>query len=361
MRDTPNFFFETAFLFLASIIFNMSLLDLPDPILEREIYCKYLTKEDQKIFLGTSKQWHEIKRRTSKYSLNNKYSKLFCVNPEFREQVYSCIIDPRYQLSINLSFFDYESHSRNIRELRLQQSLKQLSSLYNVLLSRNSLVTELSSFQNFHLLDISNCYKIRNPNDQLTKLRDIQILNISGLRNLTEIRSLNNINSVVAYGLSNLKEIKNVGNLSSIMLGDCQSLRSVKGLQHVTDVKISDCPHITDLFTLSNVKSLRFSGELPSTPSFLNFPEVEELQIRNKLQIKDISKLQKVKILDIYGCRNIENLECLPCLEKVTVCECMKKLIVSDKLEQIVKVEECNHEYLEMIFLIFQDIFPNFL
>jgi hypothetical protein len=339
----------------------MSLLDLPDPILEREIFCKYLVKEDQKIFLGTCKLWNELKRRTARYSLNNKYSKLFCVSPEFREQVYSCIVDPRYQLSINLSYFDYESHSRSIRELRLQQSLKQLTSLYSVLLSRNSLVTELSSFRDFHLLDISNCYKIRNPNDQLTKLRDIQILNISGLRNLTEIKSLNNINSLIAYGLPYLTEIKNVGNLSSIMLGDCAALKSVKGLKHVTDVKISDCPHITDLFTLTNVKSLRFSGELPSFPPLLNFTEVEELQIRNKLQIKDITKLQKVKILDIYGCRNIQELECLPCLEKVTVCQCMKNLIVSNRLEQIVKVEECNHEYLEMIFLLFQDIFPNFL
>ena len=124
--------------------------------------------------LNTTKNFAEYKKKYYYWKLNEKYSKKYYSDFNFRSLLLSKIIRPENQISLNLD---------NIHFIIDTNIVKNINSLS---LKRNDII-DISLLKNLSNLDLSYCYNIENI-DTLLNLNELNLTGCSKIVNINYLK-----------------------------------------------------------------------------------------------------------------------------------------------------------------------------
>jgi len=150
----------------------------------------FVSRENFRSLLSTSKKMKYSKYKYQYLSLNNKNSKLFASNNKkgklFRSEVLSQIQNPNKQLSLCF---------QNDRKIK-----------------------DVSMFGNVHTLGLSNCSNITD----VSMLGNVHTLDLSCCSNITDVSMLGNVRILILSNCSNITDVSMLGNVHILNLCSCK-------------------------------------------------------------------------------------------------------------------------------------------
>ena len=139
----------------------------------------------------------------------------YYTDDEFRSSVLSTIINPYYQLSLDLSYCD--------------------------------IVVDVSNLNNLNSLNLSGCKKIID----FTPLTNIQNLNLSDT-NVRFTDNFENINTLILNRCINISDVSKLGSVKKLSLEHCHNLSDVSALGNVEELSLLNCHGLYDVSSLIN-------------------------------------------------------------------------------------------------------------
>eukprot|EP01040_Poterioochromonas_malhamensis_P006848 gene6848-7383_t len=221
-------------------------------------------------------------------------------------------------------------------------------------------VTDVSSLGNVHRLDISYCSRVENVGNlgkvpylimrscrlisDVTRLgQGNYFVDLSYCPGVTDVSSLASVHTVILQhctGITNVNCLKKVYELD---LTSCEQVSDVSELGYVHTLTLTKCHRIIDISKLgkanyyldlrqchgiSDVSSLKDVYDLNLSYSTLienirgKLTNVKKLNISGNNYIRDVSSLKSVEVLDISFCRNISCVSMLPNLKVLIMYGC---------------------------------------
>jgi hypothetical protein len=266
---------------------------------------------------SNSSYFRDIKYILIYYNLNDVHSRLYV-------QYYSSVVD---EMSVNVppaSASRVSTVIRNVFASRQQISLKYLyyfkeetalNDVYieqfaDAFMSVHGVIFPgltgfasrvLHYFQHYYFLSIRHCDFLRD----VTALRNIEILDLSGCLGLENLGTLENcleltLASTTIKGRDNLEKLTKV---KKLILDDCVYLESPPSVVN----EVIDIPErsIIDVSCHFQNQSLFFSRRLlVKDPSV--FQNVQELCLKDCRNISDLSSFSHIRMLDIRGIFHIQ-------------------------------------------------------
>ena len=149
----------------------------------------------------------------------------------------------------------------------------------------------------------------------------IDVFNIDGSHNLTDLKPLKNTRAVRLANCDNLVDISPLGKAKIVLIENCTRVLDVNALRFVNHVELLDFPLITDVSALNTVKelTLRFCEGVTDVSAL---GTVNKLVIQMCSGIKDISALGTVKELTLMWCHGITNVSTLGTVKKLMIYQC---------------------------------------
>jgi hypothetical protein len=129
------------------------------------------------------------------------------------------------------------------------------------------LFNRLNDFANVYHLNMSVSIIASAP-----LFQNLQSVNLSYCKFLTDISALNNIHTVNLRGCSKLQDISPLSNSYNINISHCFEVKHIQPLYHVSIINIAYCYKITDIFRLCHAKQLTISKiQYHKLPSFIKY------------------------------------------------------------------------------------------
>jgi Leucine-rich repeat (LRR) protein len=229
-------------------------------------------------------------------------------------------------------------------------------------------ITPLSTFVRIHTLRL-DCERLEQlkvlsniPTIQSLELRFCTMINIKGLINMSQLRTLRIVQCPRLKDVSALKHLPTLDNLS---LSECEKLRHIgviNSIPHLYTLDLSHCrmvdvntigtsyslhtldlhccTNLIDVSALSHISTLRiidFFGcyKLKDVSALRNLPELHQLNLGRCHRLVDVSpltELPKLHTLSLYSCFRLKDISMLsncPSLHTVDLTLCHKLRCVS--------------------------------
>ncbi len=240
-------------------------------------YCNNL---DYMLFISTTNQFHEYRRKTIRFTVStNDFRRQYLLNHHFQEQFHQRILSPKNQINILIdgrsmpTIEDFQQFSLigEVHSLFMRQATFPCTPLPN-LLPHITKTVEAVTFGSIPTLTILN--------KQIEKFH----LQINVLDDITPL-----------YSFKHLQEVEIFGN---------GTLVDVSPLAYVRKVNLIDCHSVIDVSPLTNVYHL----------------------ILSLLEITDLTGLKNNTIVEIYGCKNIQDYSPLSFVKKEVLISFTKEI-----------------------------------
>jgi hypothetical protein len=343
--------------------------------------------------MNTSKTYFaELKRQTRHITLR-KNSSQFLVDPFFRQRILSLVIDPSLQISCDFGVLGetgehYEANRLcNLDRIFIANCKAQSFSLItNVEEVELFTFHNLSDFNGFaqvkRLLFISRCNLMNDPEEcpvyDLSCLSPtLEFLGLFGVKRISNYQLLTNLLYVEFYACDSIRDVScfrhaemvsfrscpNVINVNSLagvkelVLKNCHAVTDVSDLGRVKKIEISNCVNLNGLSALSTVHTLRvslfpddFLSPL-SQNSVLNISHFDW----NLSSIEFLTGNKLLRVLDISSNNNIRDISMLNSVVVLNIGDCslVKSLIGLTALREL---EMIGVEEIEMGFEVFQQL-----
>jgi hypothetical protein len=327
--------------------------------------------DDWRCFMNTSKEYlAELKRQTQYIALNHNYSNQFRDDPIFRQRILSLVSDPSLQISCsfqslgvvgehydatllcNLNRIDIDCDARslslitNVEEVHLStggnqylddfkclaQVKKTLAiTIWNVddgdgrydrspfydlsclsptleslsLLNANR-VTNYHFFTSLREVELEYCDSIQD----VSCFRNARMVRLSACHNVTDVNSLANVMEVILLDCAGVTDVSALGSVEVMNISSCKNLHDLSALTTVHTLTVSEFPE--NLLIPLNQNTVLYLSPFPSELSSLQFLTgnklLRELDISCNNNIRDVSMLSTVEVLDIRHCPLIKSL-----------------------------------------------------
>ncbi len=215
-----------------------------------------------------------------------------------------------------------------LRLRSLPESITKLSQLESLDLSGCRSLTKLIDFSNLiHLkhLNLSHCRGLTELGhlSQLTSLQHLDLIYCSNLSRLEGLSQKHSLQRLTLGGcrnltdLSNLFELQNLQHLSLRIFKSLTELSALSHLQSLYRLNLSGCQSLTNLFGLSKLQSLQHLT-LSGCQNLTNLGGLSELQnlqhltlnnCENLTNLDNLSELQNLQHLTLTNCENLTNLD----------------------------------------------------
>jgi hypothetical protein len=226
-------------------------------------------------FCHTCQLLFKFKKYTN-YKLNYDYSLLYYRNKIFRTKVLSRIANPLKQLYLKINLSDitnltivgrisrseynkFKNAGRNIvgcdiiTKCRRMVDLSALKNVYYLKIVCCSMIldriTDLSILKDITMLDLSGCWDIKNANS----LKNVCILSLCRCDYIKNANGLKNVRILDLSMCKELNDISELGNVDTLNLSYCRKITDVSPLSRVRVLNLSYCKNITNVCALENV------------------------------------------------------------------------------------------------------------
>lgn len=302
--------------------------------------------------LNTTKAFAVLKKDLLQWFLNKEYSLKFIFNERFYNKFIS-EIKTKKQVYLNLSgnprlksiieIIGLEKINLNIitgiNKLKLDSStdIQYFINIFSFeditsLDSSSNDIIDVSKFKNINILNLSNCRYITNVSTlgcvtklnlhncngitDVTELINVHELNLSDCKNITNVNNLINVKKLNLRGCDGLTDVSNLGNVHVLDLSRCENITNVSNLGNVKKLSLSECDEIINVSDLGNVHELDLSW-CNNITNISCLGNVKKLYLRGCDGITDVSNLGNVHELDLRACNNITNVSALVNIKKL--------------------------------------------
>jgi hypothetical protein len=281
----------------------MLITSFPDYLME-SFMKPFLSHNEWHLVMNTTKKFASKKKSTIYLSLNNHFSKEFCLNKTFRIRVLSILFDKHRQLAVNL----HATSTINSKHLSV------LDGLHFVDLSNNQQITDVNMLENVMNLDLTGCSSVHD----VSRLGKVQKLLFSRCYELKSLKGLENAKEVNLSGCHFISDVSPLTSAMKVNLSHCVNIADVSALKNVEELVISHCNRVQDVNKLSSVKKLdasycdklyELNGSALKGCSSLNFNYCKNLKVISNA--KDLLRSGKVKEISLVGCKGINDLSSL--------------------------------------------------
>ncbi|CAN1325946.1 Disease resistance protein L6 [Linum perenne] len=273
----------------------------------------------------------------------------------------------------NLINLDGLEHLMLLKELSLDDccALEQLPSLWDLtklqqleisccqLLSKFCVLSEVgeptsnlafTGLLNLPEMERSDYLELGKPFLDLSSLRNLQKLSISGIDQLSELKGLETLELLESLGkLSSLSGLKNLKKLEinacfhlndltglekleflqCLSLNDCtliKNLPGLSGLKRLQELDISNCTQLTEIEGLEGMESLihlymsqcTSIKELPNLSGLKLFSSLDISGCTQLAEVTGLEKLTSLKSLEMTDCLSIQKLPDLSCFKQLS-------------------------------------------
>jgi hypothetical protein len=332
------------------------LLSLPQDILG--FIANYLLPEPQqnKIIFRYSYDWRNFLNSSKKYFgqwkkesqiivLTDSYARRFRVLKGFREEIYQCVENPRFQLDV---VFDEEGEGPEVN-LQSLGSMRKIHLNYYDCLAPPAMDVDEISLVECRIKDFFFCSNIKSvevfqldePFDGIFDFSLFQNIEkgvfslgstltvnhhlLSNLKSLelyssaiTDVSCFQNIPHLTLNWCSGITDVSSLGKVHTLDLFGCANIRDVSALGRVNTLDLSHCIQVTDLSALEWVYSLTFEGGFLGT-DLSGLTNIVILNILEAMFVTDITMLQSLQVLNMLGCEGITSLSGLSRLKELWI------------------------------------------
>jgi hypothetical protein len=318
---------------------------------------------DWRNFLNSNKEYFgQWKKESQILVLTDSDAKSFRGLKGFREKVYECVENPRFQLDVVLEkreagrpVIDLQSLGRmrkchltyyhcvapptmDVDEmLLLQCRIEDYSFCSNiksveVFQSSNEPFDGIFDFSLFQNIE-KGCFRlygsIPTPTVNHHLLANLKSLVLRCCPAITDVSCFKNIPHLSLILCSGITDVSSLGKVHTLNLRGCENIREVSSLGRVHTLDLSHCTEVTDLSALEWVYSLTFLRFAGTDLSKLK--NVIFLDIRGVVSVTDITMLHSLQVLKIGRCENIFSLKGLPRLKQLWMQESDLRRITTGK------------------------------
>lgn len=304
----------------------------------------YLSYDDYRYFLNTSKQFFaSLKRKTVYFSLNVKSSFQYLTDIDFQRLLLSKVENGWDQITIRYQGLPNIPSDLPIREIYgvfCPLPIKDWNKFKSIVCTYpkdqieippipnvKSLHLVLSTFDNISRESMNNL----NAFSHLSKLwiNNLKVKDISPLKNISDL-ALYSCDMITDFsmfcnqrvlklnncpGLSDVTSFKSIRRLELI---NCCNVTDVTPLNNVYDLRLISCPAITDISCLGNHHRLiinQLASNLTGYECLLNIPHVSLVGCN----LKDVSILRYAKSVSLSQCSEIKDVSPLRNVKKVEI------------------------------------------
>ncbi|CAN1325957.1 Disease resistance protein L6 [Linum perenne] len=201
--------------------------------------------------------------------------------------------------------------------LNLRKPFLDLSSLRNLQKLSISGIDQLSELKGLETLELLECLTITN----CTSLGKLSSL--SGLKNLKKLE----INA--CFHLNDLTGLEKLEFLQCLSLNDCtliKNLPGLSGLKRLQELDISNCTQLTEIEGLEGMESLihlymsqcTSIKELPNLSGLKLFSSLDISGCTQLAEVTGLEKLTSLKSLEMTDCLSIQKLPDLSCFKQLS-------------------------------------------
>jgi hypothetical protein len=244
----------------------MKIIDLPEDLLRYFHSSQYLKHYEWKRLMNISIVWKSLKRKSVLLKVNEKFSVKYFNSLKLREKVHQSVDDSKSQIALKYTYRSWIDDFTPFREI---YSLTLIGCFVS-----NS---HLSALSHLHTLKLSHC-----DITDVTALRMIHTLDLSGNSRLTNVAALHSVPILTLSNCPSLKDVTCLGNHRYLDLSDCQRITDVSALGRVPILILKNLRKLTDVSALS---------------------EVTRLDLSSCVKLRDLSPLYKIPYLRLSDCK----------------------------------------------------------
>jgi hypothetical protein len=330
---------------------------LPEPEQNKRIF-HY--SYDWRNFLNSNKEYFgKWKKESQILVLGDSDARRFRDLKEFRERIYQCIENPRFQLDV--VFDEREKDRRSVIDLQLFENVRKIHSKYYDCVAPPVINADDIFLVDYRIQDLSFCSNIKSVTfvqspEALEGIFDFSVFQniekgifglgslysttnhhlLSNLKSLvlcrcsaiTDVSCFQNIPHLTLNWCSGITDVSCLGRVHTLNLMGCSNIRDVSALGRVHTLDLSYCDNATDLSALEWVYSLTLGDEFLGT-DLSGLTNIVILNIRGASSVTDITMLQSLQVLNITGCRGITSLSGLTRLKELWIYESHIRRITS--------------------------------
>jgi hypothetical protein len=339
------------------------LLSLPEDILCSIANCLLPIPEQNKRAFHYSHDWLNFmnsnkehfgnwKKESQIIVLTGSNAKRFRDLKEFRERIYQCVENPRFQLDIflkkeggcpplDLQLFDkvrkivlidfdcvapptMDVDEISLVECRIQEfsfcsNIKSVTVIqvkepirnFDFSIFRNS---ENGSFRLNTFSSTANHYQLCN----------LKSLLLRGCSAITDVSCFQNIPHLTLICCNGITDVSSLGKVQTLSLIGCKNVHDVSALGRVHTLDLTSCRRVTDLSALECLIFYGFKGT-----DLSGLKNIVILDIFYASCVADITMLRSLQVLKIDGCRGITSLSGLSKLKELWIDESDAQRITS--------------------------------
>jgi hypothetical protein len=280
---------------------------------------QYLKESDFNQLFFLSHSFEELRKEAIHFHLRDDFAKDFVENREFQQRILSLINNKSNQLSIHL-------YGNFLFPPPI--SSQTLQNIYEVSISNNHNLNDLSPFKNIHKLTLCLIEKLISC-DGLENIITLWFYDCHQLIDISSLASMTSLSHVSFQYCSSLVDISPVKNVPSLRISRCTSIKNLQTLGDKKQQKINfdNMYNISDLSSFCNLRELDLTNciryiNLPSFTKLETVVLVSSFSTYLKL-LGGCSALRNTKIIDISKCslRNTD-LSCFSNVISLTLTHC---------------------------------------
>ncbi|CAN1264357.1 Disease resistance protein L6 [Linum perenne] len=215
---------------------------------------------------------------------------------------------------------------------KLPVSLANLTKLQRLTIEKCTQLAEVMSVERLEALKLEelcldDCDKLQYLGGlwKLSKLRLewLEHLYMSGCSSVEELPDLSGLRNIVSLDISELKEVTWIGSLEllkELTMTNCTSIKklpNLSGCKNIFSLYISGCVQLADVMgvgRLESLKSLVMSGcsSVEDLPDFSGLRNMASLDIKECNQLEEITGIESLELLKYLVMRNCTSIKKLP-------------------------------------------------
>lgn len=203
------------------------------------------------------------------------------------------------------------------------QDISSLAKIHYLDLSYCTQITDVSCLGKVHTLNLTGCANLSQISGlgegnysinlsycrlitNVSNLSTVTKLNLAHCIRITDVSMLGNCFELNLTACEEISDVNNLGNVHTLILTKCHKITDISGLgkkNYYLDLR--QCHNVYDVSSLTNVHTLNLSYSTMVETIYGMLTNVKSLNISGNNYINDVSSLENVEVLDISYCKNI--------------------------------------------------------
>jgi hypothetical protein len=229
---------------------------------------------------------------------------------------FKCLAKVKKKLSITIWNADDEDDEVYGKDMSPNYDLSCLSpTLESLSLTNANRVHNYHLFTNLRVVELCSCDSIKD----VSCFRNAKTVKLSWCRYVTNVNSLSNVKELDLISCDGVTDVSALGRVEVMKIGGCKNLHDLSALSTVHTLRVSDFPKnlLSSLKQNTVLNVSYFRSELTSIQFLAGNKLLRELDFSGNENLRDISMLSTVEVLDITGCLSITSLTGLTALKEL--------------------------------------------